>query len=242
MKKHLVASFAAAVLLVAFQSNVLAETGPCAGSDTACREFSALAEAGQFEKIVVKVNPQRSYSVAARNLIGQAYLTVAGKEGNTPEQEEQFCLKALEYGATSAYMGLYFIHSAKDTAKANQFLAQYIGTNPPDATPYMLLGESEFNQGNYESAAKHLKTARTVARGRSANLDWLLFKASYLSADYTTASAMLDSSLGQGKTVGDLKALVASDTRFSDMGRRNDFRKFFNILNGTTTTKLYVRS
>jgi hypothetical protein len=51
---------------------------------------------------------------------------------------------------------------------------------------------------------------------------------------------MLDSSFAQGKTVGDLKSLV-SDPRFSDIGKNQQFRKFFPIINGTTTARLYAR-
>jgi hypothetical protein len=42
--------------------------------------------------------------------------------------------------------------------------------------------------------------------------------------------------------VGDLKALVAADPRFADMGRKSEFRKFFTILNGTTTARASLRS
>jgi tetratricopeptide (TPR) repeat protein len=241
MKKHIIASLFAFVLIIAGTSIGIAGAKACGGNDTVCKKFAALAAAGRFEKIVEKVNPYQTYSTATMDLIGQAYLMMAGRENNTPEQKEKFCVKALEYGATSAYLDLYYIHAGTDAQKALRYLKQYIATKPQDSALYTLLGETEFNKGNYAGAQQYLQEAKKVARGRSVNLDWLLFKASYLSGDYKTASVMLDSSLGQGKTMGDIKALVASDSRFSEMNRRSDFSKFFNILNGTKMTKAYVR-
>ena len=241
MKMHIIAGLAAFVLIIAGASLGYSGTNAC-GNDAVCKEFAALSEAGQYGKIVEKVNPNRSYSAAARDLIGQAYLMVAGREGNTPAQEEQFCLKALEYGASSAYMGLYFIHAGNDVTKALGYLKQYVGTKPQDSVPYVLLGEAAYEQRNYADAKAYLQEAKKVARGKSANLDWLLFQTSYLTGDYTLASTMLDSSFAQGKTVGDLKALVSADTRFAEMGKKSEFRKFMNILNGTTTAKIYLRS
>jgi len=241
MKKHIIAGLAAFVLIITGASFGYAGGNAC-GNDAVCREFAALSEAGQYEKIVEKVNPRRSYSAAARDIIGQSYLMVAGREGNTPDQEEQFCLKALEYGASSAYMGLYFIHAGTDVAKALGYLKQYVGTKPQDSVPYVLLGEAAYAQRNYADAKAYLQEAKKVARGRSANVDWLLFQASFLTGDYSLASTMLDSSFAQGKTVGDLKALVSADTRFAEIGKRSEFRKYMNILNGPTTAKNYLKS
>jgi tetratricopeptide (TPR) repeat protein len=242
MKKHIIASLLAFVLIIAGTSVGIAGTKACGGKDPVCKKFAELAAAGQFAKIVGKVNPYQTYSAAAMDLIGQAYLMMAGRENNTHEQKDKFCVKALEYGATSAYLDLYYLHAGTDAQKALRYLKQYVATKPQDSALYTLLGETEFNKGNYAGAQQYLQEAKKVARGSSVNLDWLLFKASYLSGDYKMASAMLDSSLGQGKTFGDIKALVTSDSRFSEMSSRSDFRKFFNILNGTTTTKVYVRS
>ncbi len=121
MKNHIVVLLVVFVLVLSGYSELFAGTSACAKSDAACREFAALGEAGKYQAIIDKVNPKRSYSDAARALIGNAYLMAAGREGNTPQQEEQLCLKALEYGATSAYMGLYSIHAKTDAAKANGF-------------------------------------------------------------------------------------------------------------------------
>ena len=241
MKKHIVELFVVFVLVLSGYSELFAGTSACAKSDAACREFAALSEAGKYQAVIDKVNPKRSYSDEARLLIGNAYLLAAGREGNTPQQEEQLCLKALEYGATSAYMGLYFIYAKTDTVKANGFLKQFVETKPQDVTPYMLLGESDFKQGNYKSAKEYLHQAKKVSRGKTGDLDWFLFKASYLAGDYTMASAMLDSSFSQGKTAGDLKALVSSDNRFGAMGKQYEFRKFFKILNGVTVAKASLK-
>ena len=228
-----------AILITGHSIGFAAETS-CSAKDTSCREFAKLAVAGQYEKLIARVDAKKVYSDDSKALIGQAYLIIAGKEGNTPQQEEQFCLKALEYGATSAYMGLYFIHAGQNEEKALGYLKQYVATNPKDAVPFVLLGEAEMNKKNYAASYAYLREAKKVARGASANADWLLFQASYLTGDYNTASAMLDSSFAQGKTVGDLKSLV-SDPRFSDIGKNQQFRKFFPIINGTTTARLYAR-
>jgi tetratricopeptide (TPR) repeat protein len=125
-----------------------------------------------------------------------------------------------------------------DAAKAHGFLKQFVQTKPQDSAPYVLLGESDFNQGNYKSAKEYLHEAKKVSRGKSGDLDWFLFKASYLSGDLSLASMMLDSAFSQGKTAGDLKALVSSDNRFAEMGKQYEFRKFFKILNGVTVAKV----
>lgn len=242
MKKFIVSVFVVFVLIISGYSDSFAGASACAKSDAACREFAALSAAEKYQAIIDKANPKRSYSDEARALIGNAFLMAAGREGNTPQQEEQLCLKALEYGATSAYMGLYFIYSKTDMVKANGFLKQFVETKPQDAAPYVLLGEYDFKQGNYTSAKKYLHEAKKVSRNKSADLDWVLFKASYLAGDLSMASMMLDSAFSQGKTSGDLKALVSSDDRFAGMGKQYEFRKFFKILNGTTIAKVSKRA
>lgn len=227
----------AAILLTSLPGTVLsANQSSCPAGDAACSSFAKLADAEQYEKIVEQIDLKATYSPEARRIIGQAYLMLAGRETNTPEQEEQFCLKALEYGATSAYMGLYFIHAAKDETKALGFLRQYVATQPKDSVPYVILGESELEKNNAAAAAEYLHTAKKVARGKSANLDWLLFQASYLTGDFATASAMLDSSLSQGKTSDEVKALAASDKRFADMHKRHELKKYFTS-EGTTASE-----
>jgi len=237
MKKHIVVLLVVFVLVISGSSELFAGISSCAKNDTNCREFAALSAAGKHQAIIDKANPKRSYSDAARALIGNAYLMAAGREGNTPQQEEQLCLKALEYGATSAYMGLYFLYAKTDLVKANGFLKQFVETKPQDAAPYVLLGESDFKQGNYKSAKDYFHEAKKVSRGKTGDLDWFLFKASYLAGDLSMASMMLDSAFSQGKTTGDLRALASSDNRFAGMGKQYEFRKFFKILNGTTIAK-----
>jgi len=236
MKKLIVSLSIVFVLILAGSSAIFAGT-TCAKSDAACREFAVLSAANKYQTIIDKVDPKRSYSDAARTLIGNAYLMAAGREGVTPQQEEKLCLKALEYGATSAYMGLYSLYAKTDIEKAKGYLKQFVETKPQDATPYVLLGEADFKQGNYKSAKEYLFEARKVSPSKSGDLDWLLFKASFLAGDYAMASMMLDNAFSQGKTTGDLKALVSSDDRFSAMGKQYEFRKFFKILNGSAVAK-----
>ncbi len=242
MKKHIIAvSLVSFVLIITTQQEGLAGTRSCGSNDAACREFAALAKAGRHEKIVEKVKPNRTYSEAAKELIGKSYLVMAGKDGVAPEQVERLCRKALEYGETSAYMGLYFIYVKTDLEKANGFLKQYVATKPENSMPYVLLGQADFDRGNYEGAKGYLKEARKIG-GAKAGVDWLLFKASYLAGDFTTSSEMLNSSFSQGKTVGDLKALLSTDPRFSEMGKQPEFRKFYTILNGRELPKMSSRS
>jgi len=231
-----------AFLLMTHSPVHASDRASCPGMDPVCKTLAKLAEAEQYEKIIETADPKKTYSAESRKIIGQAYLMAAGRETNTPEQEEQFCLKALEYGATSAYMGLYFIHAGTNTEKALGYLQQYVALKPVDSVPYVILGEAELEKRNYASANTYLIEARKVARGKSGNLDWLLFQASYLNGDFATSAQMLDSSFSQGKTVGDLRALISSDPRFSDAGKRPEFRKFLSLINGTTTARAQAGS
>jgi hypothetical protein len=241
MKKHILVLLVVFVLVISGYSELFAGTSACAKNDAACREFSTLNAAGKYQTIIDKVNPKLSYSDAARVLIGNAYLTAAGRDGNTPQQAERLYLKSLEYGETSAYMGLYSLYAKTDAVKADAFLKRFVETKPQDAAPYVLLGEAAFKQGNFISAKEYLHEAKKVSHGKTGDLDWLLFKTSYLAGDYAMASMMLDSSFSQGKTAGDLKALVSSDQRYSDMGKQYEFRKFFKILNGATSAKASLK-
>ena len=233
MKKHIIGFTLAAVLIISGQSIAMAAGVSCPEKDTACKEFAALATADQFDKIIEKVDAKTTYSEAARSIIGQAYLMVAGRETNTPEQEEQFCLKALDFGATSAYMGLYFINASQNEEKALDFLRQYIMTSPKDSVPYVILGEAEMAKENYEDANLYLRMAKTVARGHSANLDWMLFQVSYLLGDFTYASAMLDGALAHGQFANELRSLSASPL-YADISLRPEFKKFEPMIKGTS--------
>lgn len=231
MQKHFIGIIMAAGIVISGQSSALATESPCSAQDAACKEFSTLAAAEQYDKIIGKADAAKTYSPAARSYIGQAYLMIAGRENNTPEQEEQFCLKALEYGATSAYMGLYFIHAGRNEEKALGFLRQYIATQPKDSVPYVLLGQAEMDKENYVAANEFLRQARSVARGHSANLDWMLFQANYLLGDYAYASAMLDSALTQDQFAKELKSLSA-DPRFAGFSLRPEFRQYEPMIKG----------
>jgi len=201
------------------------EPSRCKDADGVCKEFESLAQAGQFEKIVNRIDRTKQYSEEARRYIGHAYLQLAAVESNTPEQEEAFCRKAIEFGATQAYMGLYFIHVQKDGDKALEFLRQYIATKPRDSVPYVILGESELNRKNYQLADTYLRESKKVSRANSIHVDWMLFQANYLLGNYEYASERLETAMNSGKFDQDLKAL-ASDARFEGMFTRPEFRKF----------------
>lgn len=213
-----------------------ASSTTCPDADAACRDLAKLFDAGEFEQLTASAKNRENYSEASKTIIGQAYLQLAGRETNTPQQEEQYCLKALEYGASSAYMGLYFIHAGSDEKKALGYLRQYVATRPKDAVPYVILGEAELRENNAAAALGYLREAKNVARGKSANVDWLLFQASFLSGDKAAAAAALDSSLAQGKTRKDLHDLLSSDKRFTGIAQLPDFRKYFPA--GTDTRSL----
>jgi tetratricopeptide (TPR) repeat protein len=233
MQKDFIGIILAVVLIISGRSGALATESPCSAQDAACREFSTLAAAEQFDEIIGKVDATTTYSPAARSYIGQAYLMIAGRENNTPAQEEQFCLKALEYGATSAYMGLYFIHAGQNEEKALGFLKQYIATQPKDSVPYVLLGQAEMEKENLVAANAFLRQARSVARGHSANLDWMLFQVNYLLGDFAYAGAMLDSALNQDPFANELKSLSA-DPRFAGLSLRPEFRKYEPMIKGAS--------
>lgn len=235
MRKHFVRILAAAAFVISGQSGSMAMESPCSAQDAACNEFSTLAAAGQFDAIIGKADSTRAYSPAARYYIGQAYLMIAGRENNTPAQEEQYCLKALEYGATSAYMGLYFVHAGQDEEKALAYLRKYIATQPKDPVPYVLLGQAEMDKEHYAAANELLRQARSVARGHSANLDWMLFQVNYLLGDFAYASAMLDSALTQDQFFKELRSLSA-DPRFADISLRPEFRKYESMIKSASAT------
>ena len=234
MKKSLVNFIAVIGIIITSHSIAPAGTKTCPAMDQACKDFALLTEAEQFDQIIERIDGKTAYSDDAKALIGQAYLAIAGRESNTPAQEEYFCLKALEYGATSAYMGLYFINADRDAERALGFLKEYIATMPKDAVPYVLLGEAEMEKENYEAANAYFREAKTVGRGHSTNLDWALFQVNYLIGDYDYASAMLDSVVSRGQFVNELKSLTA-DPRYSDIGIRPEFRKYEPLIKGTTT-------
>lgn len=230
MQKRLITLFAAIMFIMTGQTaGLAAENSPCDEKDAICREFAGLAEAEQYDKIIGSIDAKKTYSDASRRIIGQAYLMIAGRETNTPEQEEQFCRKALEYGSTSAYMGLYFIYASKDTETALGFLKQYIATKPKDSVPYVILGDAELEKKNYQAADAYLREAKKVARGSSANLDWLSFQAGYLTGDYAYAGAMLENVMKKPEYEKELRTL-ASDPRFSGMEKRPEFKKYESLL------------
>jgi tetratricopeptide (TPR) repeat protein len=238
MSTYFTGFLTAALILLGVQASGFAADRACEQQDTLCRSFSTFAAHGQYYKIIAQASPDGTYSAAAREMIGRAYLMMAGKETNTPEQEEIYCRKALEYGATAAYMGLYFIHAGNDAEKAIAFLKQYVTTGPRDTVPYVLLGEYELEQGRSAAAREYLLEARKVARGRSANLDWLLFQANYLLGDYAAASEMLDSAILQGQPMAELKSLM-TDPRFLGIETRPEFRQFEPVIKGTSAMAAY---
>jgi len=217
-------------LYLSLPSVLIAAGQSCPEKDVQCSEFARLADAEQYDKIIGSLDAKTNYSDASRGIIGQAYLMIAGRESNTPEQEEQFCRKALEYGSTSAYMGLYFIYASKDAETALGFLKQYVATKPKDSVPYVILGETELEKKNYQAADAYLREATKVARGHSANLEWLSFMAGYLTGDYSYAGAMLEKVVKKPEYEKELRAL-ASDPRFAGMEKRPEFKQYERLFN-----------
>jgi tetratricopeptide (TPR) repeat protein len=237
MRKSFVGLFAALLLITGGKSAGLAAASLCEKNDATCLTFSELAVTGQFEQIIAAAGPGRTFSAGAREHIGQAYLMMAGRESNTLEQEEQFCRKALEFGASAAYLGLYFIYAGNEPQKATGFLKQYVATNPRDPLPYVILGEYELDQRNYAAARDYLAQARLFARGRSSNLDWLMFQVHYLLGDYAAAAVMLDSAVIQGQPLPELKVLM-ENPRFLGIENRPEFQKYGTLISGTPAMAL----
>jgi tetratricopeptide (TPR) repeat protein len=197
----------------------------CPDKDAVCREFETLVQNAQYSTAISKIDPKAAYSETTRQYIGKAYLGIASAESNTPEQEEQYCRKALEYGAVQAYMGLYFITVQRDPDAALGYLRQYVAKDPRDSVPYVILGEEELAKGHYQEADAFLRASKKVARANSPRVDWMLFQANYLLGNYDDAARMFESAVASGQFDGKVKEL-ASDVRFSGIGNRTEFKKF----------------
>lgn len=214
------------ILVVSIPLTVSAFEPPaCGDADKACRKFRALSEKEKYEAIAAKAGPASEYSEQAQYYIGQAYLQLAGREGNTPEQEELFCRKALEYGQHQAYMGLYFINAQRDHDAALHYLRLYTLTGPSDSVPFVILGENELSKGNYRAADIFLREAKRVARAQSPRVDWMLFQANYLMQNYRFAGEMLGRALEHGKFEKELRTLLA-DKEYRGLVKRPEFRKY----------------
>jgi tetratricopeptide (TPR) repeat protein len=229
MKKCISSAVIVTLVLIGFAAaGFAADSQPpslCADKDMLCREFEALMRNGQHDKVIGRIDPKAAYSETARQYIGKAYLGMASAESNTPGQEEQYCRKALEYGAVQAYMGLYFITVQESPETALGYLRQYVATKPGDSVPYVILGETELEQGHYKEADAYLRESKKVARASSPRVEFMLFQANYLLGNFADASQMLEKVLSSGQLDKQIKALSA-DSRFSGIERRPEFRKF----------------
>jgi tetratricopeptide (TPR) repeat protein len=230
MTRRILPAVAAFIFSTGVSLTFAAEASLCKNDDSECKAFENSARSERFDEIIKKVDPAKRYSDGARHYIGQAYLSLASAETNTPEQEEAYCRKALEYGSVQAYMGLYFIHVQKDPEKALGFLKQYIETKPIDSVPYVILGESELGKKNYKLADEYLKASKKVARARSARVDWLLFQVNYLLGNYQFAGEMFESALAHDRFDEELRELAA-DERFRGIEQRPEFKKRFSAAN-----------
>lgn len=197
----------------------------CPDKDAVCKEFETLVQNEQYTAAILRIDPKAAYSETARQYIGKAYLGIAPAENNTPEQEEQYCRKALEYGAVQAYMGLYFVTVQKDADAALGYLRQYVATKPADSVPYVLLGEAELEKNHYQEADAFLRASKKVARANSARVDWMLFKTNYLLGNYEDAARMFEAAVASGQFDGQVKEIL-SDVRFSGIASRSEFKKF----------------
>ncbi|OGW36697.1 MAG: hypothetical protein A2X58_00120 [Nitrospirae bacterium GWC2_56_14] len=161
----------------------------------------------------------------ARQYIGRAYLGIASRENNTSKQEEEYCRKALQYGAVQAYMGLYFITVQEAPETALGYLRQYVATKPGDSVPYVILGEAELEKRNYKEADSYLRESKKVARASSPRVDFMLFQANYMLGNFTDASQMLENALSSGQFDKQMSSLSA-DARFAGIEKRPEFKKF----------------
>ena len=167
MKFRIVLLLISSIMVMTPVMSSASEPAVCKDPDSLCKKLRKLTEAGKYDKVVAKADPAGQLSEESRSYIGNAYLALAGREENTPEQEELYCRKALEYGRIQAYMGLYFIYAQKDEETALGFLREYAMTGPGDPVPFVILGESEMQKMNYRAADIFLREAKRVARARS---------------------------------------------------------------------------
>jgi tetratricopeptide (TPR) repeat protein len=214
--------------IITAASSALAASPQCTNSDAFCKEFEALTEAGKESVLISKVEQGRAYSEGARYYIGKAYLSLAAEETSTPAQEEAYCRKALEYGATQAYMGLYFLTVQKNEEQALGYIRDYIKTKPADPVAYVILGESELEKKNYQVADTYLREAKKISRANSPRVSWMLFQANFLLGNYLFAGEMFEAALQNGfdKEV----KTIASDSRFKGIELRPEFKKYEQLL------------
>jgi tetratricopeptide (TPR) repeat protein len=230
MKQCISSTLFAIVLLFAFTATGFASDGGpqpslCAEKDVLCKELETLVRNEQYDTAVGRIDPNEAYSETTRQYIGKAYLGIASAESNTPAQEEQYCRKALAYGAVQAYMGLYFISVQESPEAALGYLRQYVATKPGDSVPYVILGEAELDKGHYKEADSYLRESKKVARARSARVDFMLFQANYMLGNFADASQMLEAALSGGQLDKQMRSLSA-DSRFSGIASHPEFKKF----------------
>ena len=228
MKRSLIGLLALSALFL-LPGKSFASDGPppsqCPDRDAVCREYETLVQNEQYTAAINRIDPKAAYSETTRQYIGKAFLGIASAESNTPEQEEQYCRKALAYGAIQAYMGLYFITVQKDPEAALGYLRQYVAAKPRDSVPYVILGEAELEKGHFQEADNFLRASKTVARANSPRVDWMLFKANYLLGNYGDAAGMFGSAVASGQFDKQVKEL-ATDVRFQAIGKRPEFKNF----------------
>jgi len=229
MKKCISSTVFVILVLIGYAASGFASDSPqpslCADKDLFCKDFETLVQSEQYDKVIGKIDPREAYSEMARQFIGRAYLGIASAENNTPKQEEQYCKKALKYGAVQAYMGLYFITVQDAPETALGYLRKYVATKPGDSVPYVILGEAELEQGHYKEADAYLRQSKKVARARSPRVDFMLFQANYLLGNFADASQMLENALSIGQFDKQMKSLSA-DARFSGIQSRPEFKRF----------------
>ena len=229
MKKCISSAVLVILVLIGYATSGFASDSPqpslCADKDLFCKDFETLVQNEQYDKVIGKIDPREAYSEMARQFIGRAYLGIASAENNTPKQEEQYCKKALKYGAVQAYMGLYFITVQESPETALGYLRKYVATKPGDSVPYVILGEAELEQRHYKEADSYLRESKKVARAHSPRVDFLLFQANYLLGNFADASQMLENALSSGQFDKYVSSLSA-DARFSGIGSRPEFKKF----------------
>ena len=232
MKKCISSTLVVILALIGYASSGFASDSPqpslCTDKDRYCKEFETLVQNEQYDKVIGRIDEREAYSKEARQYIGKAYLGLASAESNTPGQEEQYCRKALAFGAVQAYMGLYFITVQEAPEAALGYLRQYVATKPGDSVPYVILGEVELEQRHYKEADSFLRESKKVARARSARVDFMLFQANYLLGNFVDASQMLENALSGGQFDKQMRSLSA-DARFSGIESRPEFKKFLQL-------------
>lgn len=220
------------VASIFFISNTCPAVDMCNG-DQDCLLFEDLSDKLEYGVIIQRMRLGKRYSEGAQYYIGQAYAGLAAEEPDF-EQRAAWYLKSVEYGYFTSYMDLFRLFKRTDPARAYDYLYDYERRHPKEGELYFILGQFEFDKGLYKTAMSHLSTAKKLLDAQPSGLDWLLFKAAYLSGDYQKSSGILNTILNKS-FLSDADLLeLKNDARFAGFSDRKEFYALRKALNAAS--------